>query len=60
MVDYKKVWRSPLRIGVSLGMFITYCACWANDFGMVEKLFWGGITIILVTFVLFISESKLD
>jgi hypothetical protein len=55
MTNYKTVWRSPLRIGVAIGIATTYCACWANGFDMVAKLFFGGMTIILITFTLFVE-----
>ena len=53
MTDYKRVWRSPLRIGVALGIAITYTACWVNGYDMVAKLFFTGMSTILITFTLF-------
>ena len=53
MTDYKYVWRSPLRIGVALGIAITYTACWVNGYDMVAKLFFTGMSTILITFTLF-------
>jgi len=53
MASYKTVWKSPLRIGVALGTVIGYSAFWVNGFTDVERLFFGGIAVILITIILF-------
>lgn len=53
MTDYKTIWRSPIRIGVSFGVFLMYCSCWVNGFDMVTKLFFAGLSTILITLTLF-------
>jgi hypothetical protein len=57
MTNYRTVWRNPIRIGISIGIAVTYSAAWANGFDMVTKLFWGGITIAVITFTLFIDDD---
>jgi hypothetical protein len=55
MTSYKNVWKSPLRIGTSIGVALMYFSCWVNGYTMVDKLFFAGLAVILITIILFVD-----
>lgn len=55
----KRIWLNPIRIGVSIGVVVSYATLFVNGFSMPEKVFWGGMVIILDTFILFFEDVSI-